>query len=226
MRGFFTATAIAVSVLAAPVAQAETLTDAFIASYRNSNLLDKQAATLRAADEDVAQAMARLRPIVEYALSSTYARSQTSASGPFRDGVRTTFDLSASLVLLDFGRRALQIEIAKESVLATRELLRNVEQDVLFDAVDAYVTVQVNQQLLALRESNVRLVTRELRAAQDRFEVGEITRTDVSIAEARLAAARAGLASAEGNLMVSREAYRAATGAYPRTLRFWGRSAG
>lgn len=218
MRGIFAATAIAVSVLAAPVAQAETLTDAFIAAYRTSNLLDRQAATLRAADEDVAQAMATLRPVVDFALSSGYSRSQQTSSGPFAEGVRTTFDLSASLTLLDFGRRALRIEIAKESVLATRELLRDVEQDVLFSAVDAYVSVQVNQQLLSLRDSNVRLVTQELRAAQDRFEVGEITRTDVSIAEARLAAARAGLAAAEGNLMVAREAYKAAVGAYPRNL--------
>ena len=218
MRGFFAATAIAVSVLAAPAAQAETLTDAFIAAYRNSNLLDKQAATLRAADEDVAQAMSTLRPIVDFALSSGYSRSQLTSGGRFNDGVRTTFDLTASLTLLDFGRRAVRIEIAKESVLATRELLRSVEQDVLFAAVDAYVAVQVNQQILSLRDSNVRLVTQELRAAQDRFEVGEITRTDVSIAEARLAAARAGLAAAEGNLMIAREAFKAATGAYPRNL--------
>ncbi|TGD42890.1 transporter [Pseudotabrizicola sediminis] len=226
MRGFFAATAMAVSVLAAPVAQAETLTDAFIAAYRTSNLLDSEAATLRAADEDVAQAMSTLRPVVDFVLSSGYSRSQTTSSARFVEGVRTTFDLSASLTLLDFGRRALRIEIAKESVLATRELLRGVEQDVLFAAVNAYVSVQVNQQLLSLRESNVRLVTQELRAAGDRFEVGEITRTDVSIAEARLAAARAGLASAEGNLMVAREAYKAAVGAYPRNLAALPRSPG
>jgi len=218
MRGMFAAAAVALGVMVAPVAQAETLTDAFIAAYRNSNLLDKQAATLRATDEDVAQAMSTLRPVVDYALSSGYARSQASARAAVNEGVRTTFDLTASLVLYDFGRRALRIEIAKESVLATRELLRNVEQDVLFSAVDAYVTVQVAQQILALRDSNVRLVTQELRAAQDRFEVGEITRTDVSIAEARLAAARAGLAAAEGDLMIARESYKAATGAYPRNL--------
>lgn len=218
MRGFLAAAACAVGLLATPMAQAETLTDALIAAYRNSNLLDKQAATLRAADEDVAQAVSTLRPVVDYVLNSGYTRSQVTGSGRFTDGIRTTFDLTASLTLLDFGRRALRIDIARETVLATRELLREVEQDVLFSAVDAYVTVQVNQQLLALRQSNVRLVTQELRAAQDRFDVGEITRTDVSIAEARLAAARAGLAAAEGNLMIAREAYKAATGAYPRSL--------
>ena len=218
MRGFFAAAAVAVSCLMAPVAQAETLTDAFIAAYRNSNLLDKQAATLRAADEDVAQAVSTLRPVIDYALTSGYERSQARSGGPFADGVRTSFELTASLMLYDFGRRALGIEIAKETVLATRELLRGVEQDVLLAAVEAYVDVQVNQQILSLRDSNVRLVTQELRAAQDRFEVGEITRTDVSIAEARLAAARAFYAAAEGNLMISREAYKAATGAYPRNL--------
>jgi len=218
MRRFLTVAVLAVSVLAAPLAQAETLTDAFIAAYRNSNLIDKQAATLRAADEDVAQAMATLRPIVEYTVTSGYGRTQMRAHGVFTDGFKTTFELSASMMLYDFGRRAIGIEIARESVLATREALRRIEQEVLFAAVESYVDVQVNSQLVALRESNVRLVTQELRAAQDRFDVGEITRTDVSIADARLAAARAGLSAAQGNLLVAREAYKAATGAYPKRL--------
>ncbi len=218
MRMIFAAMTIAVSVLTAPAVSAETLTDAFIAAYRNSNLLDKQQATLRAADEDVAQAIATLRPVVDFVARSTYQRSQRTAGGAFSEGTNTTFDLTASLVLLDFGRRAIRIELLKETVLATRELLRNEEQNVLFDAVDAYVNVQVKGQILSLRDSNVRLVTQELRAAQDRFDVGEITRTDVSIAEARLAAARAGFASAEGDLMIAREAYKAATGSYPRAL--------
>ena len=73
-------------------------------------------------------------------------------------------------------------------------------------------------EIVALRESNVRLITQELRAAQDRFEVGEVTLTDVAIAEARLAASRSSLASAQGDLMVARESYKAATGAYPGNL--------
>ncbi|MCU0817166.1 MAG: TolC family outer membrane protein [Cypionkella sp.] len=217
MRGILSM-AVAALVAFAPVAQAETLTDALVSAYRNSQLLDKQAAVLRAADEDVAQAVATLRPVVEYTLSSGWRRGPNPA-GVTVDGWSTTFDLSASLMLLDFGRRTLGLEIRKETVLATREALRNIEQQVLFDAVAAFVDVQVNSQLVSLRQSNVRLVTQELRAAQDRFEVGEVTRTDVSIAEARLAAARAALSAAEGNLMVAREAYKAATGAYPGNLR-------
>lgn len=219
MRGIFGLAVAAAIVVTAPVAQAETLTDAFIAAYRNSNLIDRQAAVLRAADEDVAQAVATLRPVVEYTVSSGWQRGQAVDNGAYAEAWRTTFELSASMMLFDFGRRALGIEIRRETVLATREALRNVEQQVLFDAVSAYVDVQVRSQIVGLRQSNVRLVTQELRAAQDRFDVGEITRTDVSIAEARLAAARAALSVAEGDLIVAREAYKAATGAYPGTLR-------
>ena len=213
MRTILGMTMAAAIVISAPMAQAETLTDAFIAAYRNSNLLDKQAAVLRAADEDVAQAVATLRPVVEYTLTSGWGRAQSTNNGPFFDAWASTFELSASMMVYDFGRRNLNITLLKETVLATREALRSVEQQVLYDAVSSYVDVQVKGQIVSLRQSNVRLVTQELRAAQDRFEVGEVTRTDVSIAEARLAAARAALAVAEGDLMIAREAYRAATGA-------------
>ena len=71
---------------------------------------------------------------------------------------------------------------------------------------------------LALRESNVRLISQELQAAKDRFDVGEVTLTDVSLAEARRAAAQSGLAAAQGALEVARERYKAAIGHYPGKL--------
>ncbi|OZA13566.1 MAG: transporter [Rhodobacterales bacterium 17-64-5] len=122
------------------------------------------------------------------------------------------------MTLFDFGRNRLGIEIARESVLATRQALIQVEQEVLLAAVEAYVDVRLAQDVVALRQSNFRLITQELRAAEDRFEVGETTRTDVAIAEARLAGSRSALAAAEGSLMIAREAYKAATGDYPGRL--------
>ena len=156
--------------------------------------------------------------MINAALSSDYQRGQTTANGAFSDGISTTFNLSASLLLLDFGRRETRIAMAKETVLLTRETLTKVEQNVLLGAVAAYVDVMVKGQIIDLRNSNVRLVTQELRAAQDRFEVGEITKTDVSIAEARLAAAKAELSAAEGAMLIARESYKAATGQYPGHL--------
>jgi outer membrane protein len=70
-----------------------------------------------------------------------------------------------------------------------------------------------------LNQATVRVTQQELRAAQERFELGEVTRTDVSLAEARLGAARSALAAAEGQLAVARESYKLVTGAYPRQLR-------
>jgi outer membrane protein len=207
-------------LVAAPAARAETLADALIAAYKNSNLLDQNRAVLRAADEDVAIAVSALRPVVAYAAQADYTRADvTGLFGPtVSEGLSASLTLSAELTLFDFGRRQLGIEIARESVLATRQALIEVEQNVLLAAVQAYVDVRLAQEVVALRQSNLRLITQELRAARDRFDVGEITRTDVSIAEARLAASRAALASAEGQLMIAREAYKAATGAYPHSL--------
>lgn len=210
-------TVIAAGVLAAPMGHAETLADAMIAAYRNSNLLDQNRAVLRAADEDVALSVASLRPVVSYTAQAGWRKADVTSATTV-EGLSASLTLSAELTLIDFGRSRLGIEIARESVLATRQALIDVEQQVLLATVQAYVDVRLAQEVVALRQSNFRLITQELRAAQDRFDVGEITRTDVAIAQARLASSRSALAAAQGDLMIAREAYKASTGAYPGRL--------
>jgi outer membrane protein len=201
--------------------RAETLADALIAAYRNSNLLEQNEAILRAADEDVAQAVASLRPVVAFIADGQYGYSQTlldSGISVSNDGLFANYSVTAQMTLFDFGRTQLAIEAAKEIVLATREALIAIEQQVLLAAVSAFVDVRLQQEIVSLRENNVRVIAEQLRAAQDRFEVGEITRTDVAQAEARLAEARANLVLAQGDLAIARENYRAATGNYPGVL--------
>lgn len=210
--------ATAALVAFAPAAQSETLADALIAAYKTSHLLDQNRALLRAADEDVATAVSSLRPVIEFVASAGRQERRYAHSA-----AATTFDsgsiaLSAELVLLDFGRREASIAAAKEAVLATRAGLVGVEQGVLLDTVEAYVNVRLAQEIVDLRRNNVRVIGEELKASQDRFDVGEVTRTDVAQAESALGAARAQLASAEGDLLVQREAYKAMTGAYPGKL--------
>jgi outer membrane protein len=93
-----------------------------------------------------------------------------------------------------------------------------VEQQVLLQAVAAFMDVRKAAESIALQSNNVRLLTQELRAANDRFEVGEVTQTDVAQAQARLAAARAAEGAAQGQMAIAREAYKAATGHYPGNL--------
>ncbi len=214
------------ALVVAPVsAPAETLADTLIAAYRNSNLLDQNRAVLRAADEDVATAVSALRPVITASANANRALNDTRA--PNRRGrvvesetdtLTSSLEVTAQLTIYDFGRTPLAIEAAKEAVLATREALVNVEQEVLLSAVSAFVSVRLSNEIVGLREANVRLITQELRAAQDRFELGEITRTDVALAEARLAQARSQLISAQGDLMVAREDFRLAVGRYPGSL--------
>jgi outer membrane protein len=214
---------LGVMCLTTPVAaSAESLTDALILAYKHSHLLDQNRAVLRAADEDVASALAGLRPVIQFVAQSTY--TPTSAAGT--DDLSSALSVSADMMLFDNGATKLSIDVAKETVLATREALAAVEQQVLLSAVEAYLAVTSAIESVSLRENNVRVISQELRAARDRFEVGEVTRTDVALAEARLAGARSSLAAATGSLAVARERYRVAVGQYPGTLNRTSRAPG
>ncbi len=205
------ATAMALA-LSATSAAAETLTDALIAAYRTSGLLEQNRALLRATDEDVAQAVAALRPVLTWVATSRYAEPTQG------DELTGSVGLNASLLLFDFGASRLNVDIQKETVLATRAALVSVEQQVLLRGVAAFLGVRRESAFVSLRENNLRLIQEQLRAAQDRFEVGEITRTDVSIAEARLASARSGLAAAQGSLTRAIAEYVTVTGRTPGQL--------
>ncbi|MGQ0564863.1 MAG: TolC family outer membrane protein [Gemmobacter sp.] len=201
---------LGLAVAALPM-RAETLTDALIAAYRNSNLLEQNRAVLRAADEDVAVALSALRPLIAIGADASYSDQRL-------EDITASIALSAEITLFDFGRNRLAVDVQKEVVLATREALVNVEQQVLLSAVRAYVGVRLSEEIVSLRQSNERLITQELRAAQDRFDLGETTRTDVALAEARLATSRSDLIAAQGDLLVARENYRLAVGRYPGNL--------
>ncbi|TKW68861.1 MAG: TolC family outer membrane protein [Paracoccus denitrificans] len=193
-------------------AAAETLGDTMVAAYRHSALLDQQRAVLRAADEDVATAMAALRPVLQWTLEHSFVESEGFET------TSTTAALTASMTLYDFGRSQAAIDAAKETVLATRYALIGVEQDILLTAVQAFMEVREAAEQVELQQNSVRVLGQELQAAEDRFEVGEITVTDVAQANAQLAASRASLSSAEGDLQVAYEDYAAATGAKPQGL--------
>ncbi|WP_136651389.1 TolC family outer membrane protein [Paracoccus aeridis] len=204
--------ALTVAIVPALPASAESLADVLVAAYRHSALLEQNRAVVRAADENVAQAMSALRPVVQWAASHSFRQVEGAET------VATTLQLVAQMTLFDFGRSQLAIDIAKENVLATRESLVAIEQDILLDAVDAYLRVRNAQQQISLQQNSVNLLGQELQAARDRFEVGEITTTDVSLAEAQLAATRANLAAAEGSLEIAIEAFVASVGRRPIDL--------
>lgn len=203
-------TASAVALLSAGGARSESLGDALVSAYRNSNLLDQNQAVLRAADEDFAVAVSTLRPVISW-LAQAQAVERSGLSNQSSGLLGLTLDWE----VYGFGRRTLDIEAAKEAILATRQALLAVEQNVLLDAVTAYMDLRRALQTVDLNETSVNLISEQLRAAQDRFEVGVVTRTDVALAEARLAATRAALAAAEGEADVARAAYEARIGHRP-----------
>ncbi|MEP4197836.1 MAG: TolC family outer membrane protein [Aliishimia sp.] len=212
------------ALIATPVTSAaETLRDALIGAYHHSGLLDQNRALLRAADEDVAQAVASLRPIINWSTSFTHSNTNfINVNGSTTNISTVGYDLNAainaSLLIWDGGRSKLGVEAAKETVLATRQQLIGIEQQVLLRAVRAYFNVRQAAETVDLRRSNLRLIAEELRAAEDRFEVGEVTRTDVAQAQARLAEGRSGVATALGDLVQAQEEYANVVGRKPAQL--------
>ncbi|VDS07074.1 Outer membrane efflux protein BepC precursor [Paracoccus haematequi] len=216
MRGLRFLAAAALIAVSGQAAKAESLADTMVAAYRHSALIEQNRAVLRAADEDVAAAIAALRPIVQWTAAHTVQRAEGLTG--YTTARSTSLQIGAQMTLYDWGRSQLAIDAAKEQVLATRQGLVAVEQDILLAAAVAFFDIKQANERVALQQNSVEVLGRERQAAQDRFDVGEITVTDVALADAQLAQTQAGLASAQGDLEIAREGYLAATGRFPGWL--------
>lgn len=212
--------------LSAAPAAAQTLQQALAAAYANNPSLLAGRAQLRATDENVPQALAGWRPTVTMSGSASYtdatARSPsgTGRGSVYNDVSRDGMSLAGTVTqpLYRGGRTVASTRRAENQVLAQRARLLATEQQVLQDSVTAYSNVIRDEELLRLRTNNVQVLTRQLQATNERFRVGEITRTDVAQAESRLAGARADRAQAEGNLQTSRAVFQRVIGVVPARL--------
>jgi TolC family type I secretion outer membrane protein len=192
-------------------AAATTLEDALAAAYMSNPRLLAAQAELRSVDEGVAQARGEGRPT---AFLTGEAGEQWSDSNIGASGWQTPLGVSIELEQPIYRGGSIEAgtERAENDVLAARARLAGIEQTVLGDAVVAFLDVVRDEAELALRENNEQVLVRQLQATQDRFEVGEVTRTDVSQAESRLALATAERIEAEGALQAALAFYQEVIG--------------
>ena len=201
-------------------AAADSIDEALASAYTSNPDLNAQRAALRAVDEEVPRALSGIRPTI---IGSTDFGHRSANTGPrsVTDGSSSPLSYSIQLnqpIFRGF-RTSNATNEAEATVLASRETLRDVEQNTLLDAATAYVNVLRDQAIVRLRQKNVEVLTRDLQATKDRFEVGEVTRTDVAQAEARRAGAISDLNGARADLQASRAAYRQVIGRAPMSLR-------
>ena len=201
-----------------------TLQEALAASYLTNPTLQAERANLRATDENVPTAVAGWRPTVSVTTSGTVndGRSSSGQIAGFTTGTTIlhglggyTNSVSAVQPLYTGGRTTGQTHQAVNRVMAERANLISTEQQVFSNVVNAYVGVIEDQQLLQLQINNEKVLEEQLRATNDRFRVGEITRTDVAQAEAALASARAARQQAEGTLQTAQATYTQQVGTAP-----------
>ncbi len=197
---------------------AETLEEVLASTYANNPTLKARRTRVQAADEGVPQALSGWRPNVRLTSSvgrGEYVNNQQDEQN--RDALRTPRN-GAIVVTQDLyrgGRTVAQTKQAEATVQYEREMLRATEQTILLNAATAYLNVVRDRDVLGLNTNNEQVLRRQLDAARERFRVGEITRTDVSQAEARLARATADRIAAEGTLQNSRANFINVVGVAP-----------
>lgn len=199
-------------------AQAESLMEALIMAYQNNPTLQAQRASLRATDEAVPQAMSGWRPYAEIVGDGGYVAERGDGISGTDSRTAYSGNLRVTQNIYSGGGTVADVRRAENVVRAERARLSITEQGVFLDGVQAYMNAYRDEAVLQLNINNERVLNRQLEATRDRFNVGEVTRTDVSQAEARVASARAARIQAEGNLQISRGIYEQIIGKRPDNL--------
>jgi outer membrane protein len=206
-------------------ATADTLEWALVQAYQNNPSLNAQRAALRVIDENVPQALSGYRPKVS--ITGTTGPNWQLETQLFPGGSKpTTYETfyqrtigaTATQTLYNGFQTANRTRQAESQVDGARETLRVTEQQVLLDAATAYMNLLRDGAILELNQSNVQVLTEQLKQTRDRFNVGEVTRTDVAQSESRLAAGRSALLGAQSNYVTSQANYRRVIGVDPGKL--------
>lgn len=196
----------------------ETLRDALLRAYSSSPQITGARADLRALDEGVPIARAGGLPGLNATTGvseNVYNSNENTNLGPT---TQATVGVNASVPIYSGGAVRNSIRAADTRVGAGRANLRSSEADLFTQVVSAYMNVIRNESVVRLNQENVRVLQVNLQATRDRFEVGDLTRTDVAQSEARLALAEGQLRSAEAQLIGSRETYIQVVGTPPGIL--------
>lgn len=213
---FLIGAAAATLILAAPVS-AETLRDALTMAYETNPTLNAARAGQRANDENVPITLADGRPSIT--ISGFYDENvRTSANNLTAPSRRTGGQVDAMLPIYQGGAVRNRIQAARRRVEAGQAELRSTEANLFTQVVAAYMDVISNHNIVELNANQVRVLETNLQATSDRFEIGDLTRTDVAQAEARLSRARGNLETAKAELAVVEEGYLRLVGKWPETL--------
>jgi len=205
--------------LTSGTASADTLREALVSTYQANPTLTAQREALKATDASVAIARSGGRPTVTGTVGVT---RDLTRSGRFDTGLSkgpfVTAGVDLNMPLFQGGTVRNDIKAAKTRVDAGRATLRAVEGDIFTEAVTAYMDVIRFRATTELNANNVRVLETNLEATRDRFEIGDVTRTDVAQSEARLSLARSRLTLAQGAQTSAEENYRRVVGRDPDTL--------
>jgi outer membrane protein len=207
-----------IAALIAGAASADTLREALVSAYQTNPTLTAQRETLKATDATVAIAKAAGRPQILGTVGINRNLAQSGVLNTGGKGPTLSVGADLSVPLFNGGSVRNSVKAAQTRVEAGRATLSAVEGDVFTQAVSAYMDVIRDRLTVELNQNNVKVLETNLEATRDRFQIGDLTRTDVAQSEARLQLGRSQLAAAEGQLTASEATYRQVIGHAPGQL--------
>ncbi|MBI3441752.1 MAG: TolC family outer membrane protein [Proteobacteria bacterium] len=193
-----------------------TLYSALAHAYQKNPDLEAARAQLRSVDESYIQAVAGFKPTVTAAAGYT-SGYQTLNTGTAKHDPKT-LSLAVTQSLYSGGSTVENVQASNNKIKAARAQLKSIEQGVLLDAIKAYMNMLSNQKIVQLRRHNESVLESHLKESQERYKLGDLTKTDVSQAESRLAKAKASRISAEGVVKKSRAIFEQVIGLSPVDL--------
>ncbi len=225
---------VASALLMAAPACAETMSSALARAYASNPDINQQRAAVRGLDENVPKAKSGWLPKVSATASvgaqytylrvaptridETHLNRQRPNGSKYDDATPRGYGVTATETLFDGFRTLNSVRQAESQAFGARETMRNTEQTILLNAATSYMNVLRDTAIVNLRKNNISVLEEQLRQTRDRFQVGEVTRTDVAQAEASLAQSRSEFFSAQANLRASVASFRQYVGIEPKNL--------
>jgi outer membrane protein len=164
--------------------------------------------------EAINQIAAHKKPTVAANIASdrTWDLKNNDDSDSFSAGI------TARYMLFDGNLTNIQIDAERYRIEALTSETYGIEQRVIYDSIIAYLNVLRNERLVDLSKKNVNVLSQQLDATKSRYQLGELTRTDVAQATAALESATSILASRQGSLDLSNSIFEMAVGMPPTEL--------
>jgi len=205
------------SIICLNQSYATTLIQALSKAYKDNSKLNAERENLEISKEEINEAKSDFLPSVTISgyVSNENTTKLTNRSGA--DVQSTDVEPSQESILIEqtlFQGLGGVANLKKSNIglELSKSRLKKAEQEILFEAIEAYTNLIINKKKVGINILNVNLIERQVENDKNRLERSEINLTDLAQSEASLAGANAKLIETQNQLITSKLNYEKTIG--------------